>query len=417
MKKIFWFHAFRLFSPIIPFITPYFVEKKNIKNSTFHSKVIPFFFISSLIFGIIGPFFVEIFGEKIILICETICELSFLCSFHFIPQNGVLSLILMTTLHGMSTSFNLLTKNMLYADGGNREKLYALFNTVKRTSGVFSGLVGQDLYFASGSYTPALILSIITSFIATIISFFLKSPAISINTEKNPKYKVFTRQHIFFSLLNIVGSTIYISFIVYSASIFIERKKNRNVRSNIFGKILYNILYPLRLISLIFLQILSFFTKVEFHKKFDDEKLIFGYIDALSRLISIFITYSIGRYNYGIRILSYISLLLVFPIIFSTFAMGRTNTLFGTYIFYILGSTTSNCLLVLTHAGFNKVRKMAILTGINLTISSIIHISINFISKINKLPAQYKMYLYLITSSVLYVSALIVWFIIGRFAN
>lgn len=251
MENILIFHAFRLFSPILSFITPYFVDKKKIKNTTFHNKVIPFFFISGFCAGIFGSLFVGYFGENI-LIADTFLDLFFLISIPFMSneKNGIL--IVVTCMHGASSSLSLLTKSLLYAGGGSKKKIYSKFNAIKRISSVFSSWMGQDLFFASSDYTPALLMSIISTIICFIISFFVT------NTPQNAKdslitvHKItsdsFTRNYIFFSLLNIIFSTIYVSFAIYSANIFIERRRNISMASNFVGKFFYHILIPLRLL-------------------------------------------------------------------------------------------------------------------------------------------------------------------------
>lgn len=414
MRTIFYFHAFRLFSPIIPFITPYFVEEKNISNKKFHSIIIPFFFVSSFISGLIGPFLVSWFGEKKILITESILECLFLTAFHFIPEGQIKYLIFITCMHGASTSLSIVTKKILYADGGKREKIISNFNTLKRVSSVMSGLIGQDLYFSSGEHTPSLIMSIITSIIASLISFFV-TPVKEIITSK--KTELFSQRHVFFCLLYIVGSTIYIAFSVYSASIFIERKKNTNLGTYRFGRFLYSILMPLRLISFIFLKFLSLFMNVDFKSKYDNEKLIFGYIDGLSKVAAVLFSYPITSRKYSTEFLAILTLFMVIPTITITFYMGKVKNLLTTYILYLVGMTSSFCILTLTHVGFNQCIRMEILVGINLTVASFIHISINMYGRYKKLSAQEKMRFYLFSSLVLYVSAIFVWIFAGRFVK
>lgn len=471
MRKIFAFHAFRFFSPILPFITPYFVEVKKIPVSKFHSEIVPYFFISSFLTMLIGPFFVELLGEKLILIVETLLEIIFLCCFNFIPtgntpeenkekeednlhektlqgqkketlesqdvqsngnenqpeapenQNlnssaqskGIFYLIIITCFHGASTSLGMLTKKMLYAEGGDRPAINSTFNIIKRTSAILSGLVGQDLFFSSGMYSPSLILSILTSAIASGISFFLVSP-VPVHQERSG-IDLFTSQHIFFSLLYIIASTVYIALTVYSASIFIERRKNRNMSTNLFGKFLFYCLSPLRLFSFIFLKGISLFTKTNFSSKYDNEKLIFGYIDAIARIISIIFAYLITQKSYTLHSGSIVLVILIIPTIFITFLLGKAKNLFSTYLSFIFAFTCANSALILAQSGISQVKRMSVCIGINLAVANFIHMTINKFCKMRSLAAHQKMKMYLISSLTLYLPAVIYWFWIGCFKN
>lgn len=416
MRRIFLFHGLRFFSPIVPFITPYFVERKKIPNSKFHSEVIPSFFISSFIATLIGPLLIEYLGEKPIVIAESLLETIFLICFFLIPNSSVFPLIVITCFHGASTSLAVLTKKMIFAEGGNRSAVNSTFNIIKRSSSILAGLMGQDLFFSSGNYTPSLILSLITSCAAACVSFFLISPK-DLQSVQKDRIPLFSKQHIFFSLVYIVGSTIYIAFSVYSASVFIERQRNRNMSSNIFGKALYYILSPLRVLSFLFLKSLSFFMNIDFIMKYDNEKLIFGYIDAIARTISITVAFFVCRQDYTTSTHSLIVLLMVLPIIFIIFFIGRLNSLFSSYILFIFGTMCANSVLILSHNGINNVERLSVCIGINLAISNIIHISINYYSKYKKFPAYKKMTCYMVSTLMIYIPAVIYWLCIGRFVE
>lgn len=83
--------------------------------------------------------------------------------------------------------------------------------------------------------------------------------------------------------------------------------------------------------------------------------------------------------------------------------MGYTRKLISSYLCFIAGLTLSNTLLMLTYAGFNDARKLAKTLGINLTISTAIHLGISYYSKFKKVDAHHKKYLYLVSSVILYV--------------
>lgn len=411
MRKIFVFHALRTFSPITPFITPFFVEKKQIKNTSFHNSVIPFFFISGFLASLVGPLFVEHFGEKNILIWDTIFDLVFLACFFIIPNGRVAPLVLITCMHGASSSLSLLTKGMLYAEGGSREKTYSTFNVIKRVSSILSSWIGQDLFFASSEYSPALILSILSTTCCLATAFFLtgtvkKAENTLFTTARVLTRDSFTRNYVFFSVLNIIASTIYISFAFYSANIFIERRKNTNLASNVIGRVLYYALLPFRALIFLFIKALSLVMPIKYDPKYDEEKLIFGYVDGIAKIVSVLFSTLLTRRRYETGTLAYISLFLVLLSIVATFLMGYTSTLISSYLCYVFGATLSNTLLMLTHSGFNKAPHLPTLLGINLTISSGIHIGISYFSRWKKMNANQKMYLYLGSSIVLYLVAL-----------
>ncbi|KRH92574.1 Major Facilitator Superfamily (MFS) [Pseudoloma neurophilia] len=416
IRRIFIFHALKFFSPIVPFITPYFIEQKKIPNARFHSEVIPCFFISSFIATIIGPFFIEYFGEKPVLIVEAFLEIIFLVCFFFIPTNGILPLIVITCLHGANTSLGVLTKRLIFAEGGVKAVVNSTFNMIKRSSSILSGLVGQDLFFSSGNYVPSLILSILTSSLAGIVSFFLISPE-NKKSEHVGTIPLFSNQTIFFSAIYIVGSTVYIAFSVYSASVFIERRKNGNMSSNMFGRLLYYLLSPLRIFSFLFLKFLSLFMSADFIPKYDNEKLIFGYIDAIARCMSITSAFFICKNDYTLVTHSIVLLIMVIPTIFITFFIGRMTSLFSTYILFIFGTTCANSVLILAQNGLNNVERMSVCIGINLTIANIIHMTINYYCKYKKYPAYKKMTCYMISTLLLLVPAVVFWLYIGRFVS
>ncbi|ELQ74834.1 Major Facilitator Superfamily (MFS) [Trachipleistophora hominis] len=413
MRKILLFHALRTFSPITPFITPFFVEKKQIKNTAFHNKVIPFFFISGFLASLVGPLFVEHFGEKTILIWDTVLDLVFLGCFFVIPNGRVAPLIVITCMHGASSSLGLLTKGMLYAEGGSREKMYSTFNIIKRVSSILSSWIGQDLFYACSEYSPSLVVSIVSTACCLLTAFFLtgterKAKESFLNTAHMLTRDTFTRNYVFFGVLNIIASTIYISFAFYSASIFIERRKNTNLASNAVGRVLYYVLLPFRALSFLIIKALAPVMQVRYAPKYDQEKLIFGYIDGIAKIVSVLFSTLLTRTNYATRTLAYLCLFLVLCTIVCTFLMGYTSTLISSYLCFIVGATLSNTLLMLTHSGFNKAPHLATLLGVNLTVSSGIHIGISYFSKWKKMGAYHKMYLYLGTSVVLYAVALYV---------
>jgi hypothetical protein len=88
--------------------------------------------------------------------------------------------------------------------------------------------------------------------------------------------EIYSLEVTLFSILNVIASSLYICFAMYSANIFIERKKSIDVHVNKFGKLLYRLSYPCRKLSqIIIFMVACFDGSIVYAPKYDKNTLIF----------------------------------------------------------------------------------------------------------------------------------------------
>lgn len=414
---VFAVFAFRYFIPMTIFMTPYLIEKKQFTNKEIFNVITPFFFIASLFAAIFGPMLTGWFSSKFTLCMNALLELICYAIFYFMPERNFPCAIVSGLVHGMVTALTMQAKPVLldnkpsYID---ESSMMLIYNFIKKFCGVFSSWLGQDLKYATGNHQSSLMVSTGTMSLSLILCFFIKNQNQGIKKENFAEmlvsaegyykiWQIYTRDVIYFSCLNIIGSSLYIAFALYSASMFIERKKDIDPSVFMFGKILYSISTPIRNVA----RVIIYFTSkldssITYAPVYNKNTIIFGYIDGLSKLLSTVSSTVLNLIWSGSGFLHVKCFISTVMVMVFTFLIGNTSNLMTTYIVFILGAVASQTSSVFSYNGLmfdNKI--FHIILGMNLMVSSIIHISISYYTKVRNYDVSKKMLLYFWVNTVL----------------
>lgn len=411
------FFIARYFVPMTIFMTPYLIEQKKFTNKEIFNKITPFFFIASLFASLLGSVLVSKIGNKFTLLIDTGLELICYVIFYLMPERSFAWCIVTGLLHGVVTSFGSLTKGILMENKPpevDREKMFREHATIKKLCGVFASWMGQDMKYSTGTHHCNLLFSFCTLILSFCICYAI--PEASTKEEKKNFLEVlfsgsFLKQIreiydcdvAFFSLLNIIGSTLYISFAMYSASLFIERKKDIDPSVSAFGRVMYNISKPIRYVTWVIIKTFGFFdTSVQYNPSYNKNTIIFGYIDGLSKLLSILSSLAMSwtfEKNSALHLRCFGSTVLV---MFFTYLMGVTTNLMNSYIVFILGSTASQISFIWAYKGLSKNKEVLhIILGLNLVGSSLVHIFISYYTKWRNYSVSKKIMVYFYVNAVL----------------
>ncbi|KAM0686827.1 hypothetical protein COBT_001942 [Conglomerata obtusa] len=418
---LFGFYIARYFVPMTLFMTPYLIEKKKFTNKEVFNNITPFFFISSLVASFFGPVLVYYIGNQKTILFETGVELLTYVIFFYMPERSFSLAILTGLFHGMVTALGSLTKGILLENMPShlkKDDMLARHVGIKKACGVFSSWIGQDMKFVTQSHQANLLFSFMTLFVSFGICTFIPSGEhrkpggnLLILLASSDRYEkiraIYTNECLIFSLLHIIGSTLYICFAMYSANIFIARKKDADPSVFKVGKVLYTMSKPIRFLSRFLVAFVGLFDRsIVYRSKYDKNTVIFGYIDGISRLAAmlsgIFISKKlledVNPYATG-----FISTVLI---MFFTFAMGKANTLMKSYMIYILGSVFSQINILAVCCELNKDKdNIHTIYGMNLVASSIIHISVSYYCRWKRSEVDTKMLAYFYVSCAILLLA------------
>lgn len=400
-------------------MTPYLIETKKFTNKEIFNKITPFFFVASLFASLFGPVLVSLIGNKYTILLDTGLEMVSYAIFHFMPERSFLLASITGMLHGAVTSLGSLSKGILLDNKKNIEveKMYRDHQIIKKFFSVISSWLGQDLKYATGSHRCSLIFSSIT----LTLSFFLciAIPDAPSESKKNllaelnndilgQMRSIYTNDVLFFSILNVIGSSLYISFAMYSASIFIQRKKEVDPSVLTLGKVMYRLTFWIRYFTKILAKTIGLFdSSVTYEPKYEKNTIIFGYIDGLAKCIAVFTSYFLSvmfQKKSAIHARCFIGT--SFVMLF-TYLLGTTNSLMTSYLVYILGSVCSFISMIWAYSAISVDKEVVhIVFGLNLVASSIIHICISYYTKYAKKEVNSKIMTYFWVNSALLALAL-----------
>lgn len=394
---IFVFYFFRSIIPIYPFILPYLTKNKNIKIRDFH-KCLRISFIGNLIFIILGQIYICFFSSKSLLIIETICELSFYLILFCMKKGSVTMLCIGALAHSASQSFAMVTKDLLYisqnsGSGSSETLVYATYNFCKKFGGILSSFLGQDLLFYTGHFGPLLIFSLISCFITLICSFFVqntgkirKQTPVRDDIAEIVEYLFHYRnknidkgdigpnyRSLFYMLSYTIGSLIYICFSFYSSNIFIENREEITRLTVRFSNLLKCLLKPIRILSIVYNFILSFFIC---YKKEKQSIVLHGYVDGLARLTALFFSHLLIQF---INFSPLVTLFFIFNSILFTFLMASASSLFFLYLIYILNISMANLIIVASAHHFRYAPNTGLVFGAIGLFCAIVHVVVSYL--------------------------------------
>lgn len=372
-----------------------------------------YFFISSTLVSSIAFLLIEVLRGRRSLILDVLIEMVAYTLLFLIPKSGFLIASIIAVLHGATTSFNLVLKSaiVLIADKERRKSVNGRLFICRSMISVISGLVGQELYIASGNYPSSIILSLLMMFIALITATLfdemkIKSLKFSehlfkpITMLRNMR-KVYTRHIFMLSLLATTGHLLHISLAFYSGNIFIERKKNteRNLR---FSRALSYIAIPFKLFAVFVVNFISIFdskTRIAVNTKEND--VLYGYVDGLTKIVSATLVYIISSFpktDFQTFCGAFIIALLAMVAIY---ALGQARSLTSTYLLYIVAYSLSYASKQISNNGLSSYEDYTFVISANLFFTSIVHIALSYLALFTNADVKKKLQMYFYFTSIL----------------
>lgn len=418
-KSYFVFVAFRNFVPMSSFMIPYMIENKNFTMKEVMNKITHCVFILSIVTAVVSIFITDVLGKKTICILDAGIELLVSLIMLLMGQRSFLLGQITGGLHGVTKSLETISKSIMYSSSDtNRGSAYANYTVVKYTSAILSCVCGQELYFMTHSHKLSVIVSTGTLSIAFIYSFMLGKSDIdrmsgwyeeTVKTIKGPHRE----SVIIFCLLNVISNTLLIATSCYSTYIFIERKKGVEIASNNFGRVLYALFFPIRLVIVGIAKVVSLFdSSMSPSTKYDKNVLIFGYMEALGKLAGIIPRYYIIKRHFSDSARAAILFLLLASTMGLTYIQHCAKTLLNTYILSMLCLVTSISCLGISNNGFVKYTKSVhVFYCINLLLSATIHASISYFSKKKGVTAEKRLLYYCYFDIIMMVLAMSLCFL------
>lgn len=414
MKSFAPFYLFtflKSFEPITPFTASYLINSKKFRNTDIYNKIIPVFFYSSLISIFFTIFVVHRLTSRFTMVLSSALEAAYLLLLFLMPPNSFPAVYLATFMHSMSTmffSFSAVYPSIfarsLYSDGARRRETVANVSNFKRGGAILASMLGQNLYMHSGTQTPNFLVSALCTTAALLASLSMQSikstdkSVMQIFGERGLEAlrAVYSGDTVFYSAMHIVSTTIYMSFNMFAASIFIEKKRDSEVPQIVLTAIKVAT-FPIQIFTEIFMQIYNYFAKSEkknLHKK---EIIFFGYIDSLSKIFGIVATHFLVKIKIeNLKLAKAAAICYGLALMLSMFFMSKSNSLALCYLIYVVGYSIAQTSQITSKNGvYNSSGKfMKIVISINLFIESLLHILISWVTKYFKMSVSQKLLCY-----------------------
>lgn len=419
-NMLYQYFAIKAFTPFLSFMIPYLVEKKGFCNRELHNNFSPFFFLSSVMTSLIAFLVIEFLGSRLSIFVDTFSEMLVYLIFMFMPFRSYCWTFMAYTLHGATTSMNVVMKSIVIDTADERANKGILISTtsgIKTFVGVLSSWVGQDIIICGGTHFVNMTISLVSLLASLGIIFFLPTPCDKASGDgfishlKSPREMMkkiadaYTEKAIVMSLLSSSASILYVCLSFYSSGIFLEMRRSgveADVRVN---KTLFFIAMPLRVISYIFIKIFSRFdSTVSYRSNLDKPIIIYGYIEGYAKILSSLVGMYVSRFisEENCAPLTFITTLTTMCLIC---LLGTSDSMTLSYLFYVLGSLSSSTCKTIANIGLVGTKEYRFLLSMNLFASSVIHIFITCYSKVCNLDVKSKLMVYFYVNSVLFVTA------------
>lgn len=421
----------RNFTPLTTLTTQYLINKKELTNKYIHTTLYTIFFITSLLTFPLFFLICNYLNTKIFLFIGILSQLLYFLLLIKSNKTKLGKIILKTSIiiHGISTVFliNITSVIFKYIDDYNKqieEKnkinsdiFFSKTIYYKKITKIIASLISQTLFNIS-DFPSIIFPTLISLILGIILSLFIKSLSIS-NIPINElfiikTYKViFTKEVIYISCLHIIESILSLAFIIYSSNIFIERREELPFY---LINILKLISKPLEFILLIYLKLFNKFYFIKI-KKLENNVILFGYIDALTNISSIFFSWIYSFFynkfidkKYFYQKISFFILIII--LLFIAFCISKVNSLLITYLLFIIGLTITNSLCITLRSFTSNICKeyRSLLFTILGFFTALIHTFISLLTK--KYTAGNKISIYVSISLFLLLIAFIFGFIL-----
>lgn len=396
--------------PITPFYTNIMKEFKGFTINEISNKITPYFFYASFLTIIITFFILEHVSEYFSIFVTSIIPVISLVVFNFMGYRNFLFAQFCYGLAGSMSAFKTILRSVLIKDTSTAAASMAKLKFIKYFSVSLSGWIGQEIYYQTRSYDFNLYLSIITTSIATVLSFFEKS------FEKRPIEKSFFRN---ITTLNgfieqiknvydrdltmgvLCGSSsacLQIFLSMYGQSIFHEKNAetdgmeiHENKILKTFGFIVHT---PIKFISAMIIKLASvFFNIPKYNHNTKLSNIASGYIEGTVKLLAIISSQVIIRntpkeYYQNVYLIFFVLSILFF------FILPKCKSMTGLKIFYFVClsciMTTENMAKSFVHFSKHK----AFVICVCLLCESLIHSVIGSICRAYSFKVTTKSYFY-----------------------
>lgn len=403
-KAYFIFLAFRNFIPISSFTVPHLIESKGFTEKEVMNRITHCVFIFSILTAFAAIFITNVLGKKTICIMDAAIELGVYIILMTMGKRALFLGQLAGSLHGITKSLEVVSKSIMYSKNTTDfSSKYRDYTLVKHTAVIASGIFGQEFYFMTRSHHLSIMFSILSLCVSIICgSFLLESKATETNHNGFFKtfaaiIKAYTMPVTMFCVLNVISSTLLIATSCYSTYIFIERRKGIDIASNWFGKILYGLFFPVRLVITGIVNFaLPKYGNMAANSGYDKNTIIFGYMDSLARLFAMLPRHYIMSRSFEDRHRAVVLFVLLSTTMLLMYLQYRAKTLLHTYALTILCSITSVSCLGISNNGFakNQNSPIHVFYCINLLASAILHTSISYLSRRTKATAETRLLYY-----------------------
>lgn len=415
--------AIKAFTPFLSFMVPYLVEQKGFSSKELHNNFSPFFFTSSIVTSLVAFLVIELLGNKLSILADTLLEVAVYLIFVFMPFKGHHWTMLAYVLHGATTSMGVVMKSIITeaADkGASKGVVLSATASIKTFASVISSWVGQDIIMCGGSHHMNMVVSLLSLLLSAAVVFPLP-PTVAktggdmlVSHLTSPRDMgarmrgAYTEEVVLMSLLSSSASILYICLSFYSANIFLEKRIGWMGNTVWANRVFFVLARPVRLVSYLIIRVFSIFdASVSYHSNPNRPVIVHGYIEGCAKMLSSLAGLAMSKVICADNC--------VLPAFITSIAtmcliclLGTTESMSSSYLLYVLASLASFMCKNIANIGLSEAREYRFVLSTNLFVSSVVHISITYYSKLHNLSVRSKLMAYFYVNGVFITLALVV---------
>ncbi|OAG29070.1 hypothetical protein NEDG_01209 [Nematocida displodere] len=395
----------RNFQPIKPFLSVYLVEEKKFTTKEIANKIIPWWLYAMLLFSIVVPVIVKkigLFGTILASACSDIVS-------------GVLLLLMndrsvpMTVLTELLNAFR---SSVIIGDkryfGEKSQAKTVEYSTLRKTTGIVSSFISQNLYQITGTSQASLYLTILSQICVLILTLIV--PGKEEESVSEPIVLSRFSFELLAKIFSYTGAFTLCSCIrIYIDLILIERTGEIGENEGIVGAVVDKISYMFYIGSLCIVKCMMLITdKITTKKTIDQNKAPHGYLEGVTKLVAVCLaiplvnlvkddyikTEVLGVCSWGMQLAG-------------INALTGSTTIFGgytSYLFSFLGASTT------MYISYNRINTLSLDMIIPIMsymggISCAVHAVIDVVSRRRKLTPTQRFSLYARIGGVLFASS------------
>ena len=356
------------------FMVPYLIETKKLSKEVVVTKITHNIFIATIFTAFISIFIIDQFGYKAICVANSLIEGFVYLILFFMKEKQVIFGQTAGILHGVTKSLEMVSKSIIYSGEKRENSQYGNYSAIKSFSSIVANIMGQEFFYLTGRHDVSLYLTGISLIMSIFFSFMI--PNCSKIRLKTANFKA---EHLIFSFFYVISNLFFISTIVYSSYIFIERKKNAKAGST--SLLLFRLVYPFRVCIAFIVKFFAIFNpEITISYKFNEDILIYGYIDALARLFGLLPYYYLVGFDFSSKFRATALIFLLSFLLLIQYLTTKTNNLDVTYGLTIVNIIMSSVCLGISNNGFKNFTNVHYIYASTLLVSACIHGLISYLS-------------------------------------